>query len=253
MGGSGHAAPAPSRVLGGPDPAITSSEPPGGATDRGSRPERRASRTAARPDVDRGHPVPGEPSGGAPADHVRSLRRWKAQGPHRGTAGRYGKRRKGRVGAGDGIRTRDIQLGRLALHQLSYSRPITPPSADDTSVPDGSSRRRYRTWLLRQGSPPCPLDRPGESRRSSSVHHRDGRSPWRTPGNGRHSRCRADREACPGVARVRSTDVGAPPDLATRLSTSAAATARDVERGSGSYGRPHRRRRTSRPRPASAQ
>jgi hypothetical protein len=29
------------------------------------------------------------------------------------------------AGAGDGIRTRDIQLGRLALHQLSYSRPTT--------------------------------------------------------------------------------------------------------------------------------
>ena len=26
-------------------------------------------------------------------------------------------------GAGDGIRTRDIQLGRLELYQLSYSRP----------------------------------------------------------------------------------------------------------------------------------
>ncbi len=26
------------------------------------------------------------------------------------------------VGAGDGIRTRDIQLGRLKLYQLSYSR-----------------------------------------------------------------------------------------------------------------------------------
>ena len=28
-----------------------------------------------------------------------------------------------RSGAGDGARTRDIQLGRLALYQLSYSRP----------------------------------------------------------------------------------------------------------------------------------
>jgi hypothetical protein len=31
-------------------------------------------------------------------------------------------------GAGDGIRTRDIQLGRLALHQLSYSRSGDPAS-----------------------------------------------------------------------------------------------------------------------------
>jgi hypothetical protein len=27
-------------------------------------------------------------------------------------------------GAGDGIRTRDIDLGKVALYQLSYSRPI---------------------------------------------------------------------------------------------------------------------------------
>ena len=30
-------------------------------------------------------------------------------------------------GAGDGIRTRDINLGKVALYQLSYSR--TPPKA----------------------------------------------------------------------------------------------------------------------------
>ena len=29
-----------------------------------------------------------------------------------------------RVGAGDGIRTRDIDLGKVALYQLSYSRSI---------------------------------------------------------------------------------------------------------------------------------
>jgi hypothetical protein len=28
----------------------------------------------------------------------------------------------GKVGAGDGIRTRDIDLGKVALYQLSYSR-----------------------------------------------------------------------------------------------------------------------------------
>ena len=27
------------------------------------------------------------------------------------------------LGAGDGIRTRDIDLGKVALYQLSYSRP----------------------------------------------------------------------------------------------------------------------------------
>jgi hypothetical protein len=34
-------------------------------------------------------------------------------------------------GAGDGIRTRDIQLGRLALYQLSYSRPCGAIVPDD--------------------------------------------------------------------------------------------------------------------------
>jgi hypothetical protein len=33
------------------------------------------------------------------------------------------RRGEGRDGAGDGSRTRDIQLGRLTLCQLSYSRP----------------------------------------------------------------------------------------------------------------------------------
>ena len=31
------------------------------------------------------------------------------------------------VGAGDGIRTRDIDLGKVALYQLSYSRPEGNP------------------------------------------------------------------------------------------------------------------------------
>jgi hypothetical protein len=35
-----------------------------------------------------------------------------------------------KTGAGDEIRTRDPQLGRLMLYQLSYTRPKTPPIAD---------------------------------------------------------------------------------------------------------------------------
>ena len=31
------------------------------------------------------------------------------------------------TGAGDGIRTRDINLGKVALYQLSYSRAATEP------------------------------------------------------------------------------------------------------------------------------
>src|SRR5213082_1426117 len=41
-----------------------------------------------------------------------------------------------RLGAGNGIRTRDIQLGRLTLYQLSYSR----------SVPVTGGGRRIRTF-----------------------------------------------------------------------------------------------------------
>ncbi len=33
----------------------------------------------------------------------------------------------GEDGAGDGIRTRDIDLGKVALYQLSYSRPVENP------------------------------------------------------------------------------------------------------------------------------
>jgi hypothetical protein len=39
-----------------------------------------------------------------------------------------------RLGAGDGIRTRDIDLGKVALYQLSYSRSIEKPSFSTTSV-----------------------------------------------------------------------------------------------------------------------
>jgi hypothetical protein len=39
-------------------------------------------------------------------------------------------------GAGDETRTRDIQLGRLALYQLSYSRvPYMVPAAHTQDVP----------------------------------------------------------------------------------------------------------------------
>ena len=41
-----------------------------------------------------------------------------------------------RLGAGNGIRTRDIQLGRLTLYQLSYSR----------AVPLSGGGRRIRTF-----------------------------------------------------------------------------------------------------------
>ena len=39
--------------------------------------------------------------------------------------GRVGTTQQKKYGAGNGVRTRDPQLGRLMLCQLSYSRPLT--------------------------------------------------------------------------------------------------------------------------------
>ncbi len=38
-------------------------------------------------------------------------------------------------GAGDGIRTRDPQLGRLMLYQLSYSRTMAPSTGPSPASP----------------------------------------------------------------------------------------------------------------------
>jgi hypothetical protein len=48
----------------------------------------------------------------------------------------------GVFGAGDGIRTRDINLGKVALYQLSYSRlgvPLTTASRDILKYRKGHS------------------------------------------------------------------------------------------------------------------
>ncbi len=42
-----------------------------------------------------------------------------------------------KFGAGNGTRTRDVQLGRLELYQLSYSRPLRHPAADSRPRPAG--------------------------------------------------------------------------------------------------------------------
>ena len=60
-------------------------------------------------------------------------------------------------GAGDGIRTRDIQLGRLELYQLSYTRLVPThflrqlPSRLSFSAPDGGEER-IRTFEARGAS-----------------------------------------------------------------------------------------------------
>ena len=63
-------------------------------------------------------------------------------------------------GAGDGIRTRDIQLGRLELYQLSYTRLVRPDSTDrmvgregfEPSKPEG--RQIYSLMRLAASLPP---------------------------------------------------------------------------------------------------
>ena len=57
------------------------------------------------------------------------------------------------VRAGDGTRTRDIKLGRLALYQLSYSRVVlmpcpAVPSAPIAGAPPPRAARRVLQLLL---------------------------------------------------------------------------------------------------------
>src|SRR5512135_1240319 len=54
-----------------------------------------------------------------------------------------------RVGAGNGIRTRDIQLGRLTLYQLSYSREERPGQGPAAGGPVTGAERRIRTSVGR--------------------------------------------------------------------------------------------------------
>ncbi len=48
------------------------------------------------------------------------------------------------LGAGDGIRTRDPQLGKLMLYQLSYARPAAFRAANGT----GGQRARMLSLAL---------------------------------------------------------------------------------------------------------
>ena len=57
-----------------------------------------------------------------------------------------GKRRLN--GAGDGIRTRDINLGKVALYQLSYSRVATPSFSRDTAPVVNFMQSSYLNHIL---------------------------------------------------------------------------------------------------------
>ena len=63
----------------------------------------------------------------------------KRGGPNRGgSAKRLVPKRK--HGAGNGTRTRDPQLGKLMLYQLSYSRPLAESTADRPAKVDGCAQ-----------------------------------------------------------------------------------------------------------------
>ena len=98
-------------------------------------------------------------------------------------------------GAGDGTRTRDIQLGRLALYQLSYSRSNRCRVYRWWRGKDSNLRRHKPADLQsapfgRSGTPPShfsisgrhcrPLDGSGRQRASS---HGSGRTSWRRDSN----------------------------------------------------------------------
>ena len=75
--------------------------------------------------VDRGHPA-------APDDRPEPVATTDGSGLARirhgstiAETGRRGALRLGGIGAGDEVRTRDMQLGRLPLYQLSYSRTVS--------------------------------------------------------------------------------------------------------------------------------
>lgn len=61
-----------------------------------------------------------------------------------------------RNGAGNGIRTRDIKLGKLALYQLSYARPGSLRRATIARLQQpvkGAKRRRYTHAMSNVASP----------------------------------------------------------------------------------------------------
>src|SRR3954468_21728727 len=90
-----------------------------------------------------------------------------------------------RGGAGNGVRTRDIQLGRLTLYQLSYSRVILLRSAScgvggggRIRTFEGMSRQIYSLLPLAARAPLPTVVLPPQSRLFLRVPRRENRSPW---------------------------------------------------------------------------
>src|SRR5438445_5321686 len=90
-------------------------------------------------------------------------------------------------GAGDGTRTRDIQLGRLELYQLSYSRSNRGRASGWWRGKDSNLRRHQPADLQsapfgRSGTPPAILCKfgtalpPGSIERAAVDHRSTGMS-----------------------------------------------------------------------------
>ena len=140
-----------------------------------------------------------------------------------------------------------MQLGRLPLCQLSYS-PIAR-RAPTIQLPHPMAVRADDIALGRLGKDrcdPCSTDKTGDaddlrvaSRWSKSIAHGGNRPPQSTHGR---SRSRIQEPAVFGPATTALVQAWGGPR------TFEAAGVHDAGRGSGSGGRPHTRRRTSRPR-----
>src|ERR1700685_1335003 len=70
------------------------------------------------------------------------------------------------VGAGNEARTRDLNLGKVALYQLSYSRTgkggfLSPPERKSRQVRDFTSPAMARFPTLPRGVPMTRVDLPG--------------------------------------------------------------------------------------------
>ena len=64
-------------------------------------------------------------------------------------------------GAGDGARTRDIQLGRLALYRLSYPRLLAPTVLGDATSQFYRMAGRLRLPVLHEKKTGCRGPAPG--------------------------------------------------------------------------------------------
>src|SRR3989337_2102171 len=81
------------------------------------------------------------------------------------------------VRAGDGARTRDLKLGRLALYQLSYSREGAKRSSEYEAVPATGTWWASVRGITPAGECPGPRRTPGR---------RSGRCPARERSDGSH-------------------------------------------------------------------